>query len=271
MMRMQGDQGNAPLLAVSLKMYLGAAETRRWVTAMSRLAPEAARGGVELAVLPTFPLLESTAATLRGTDVAWGAQDVAATPEGAQTGEVSASVLAELGCRYVEIGHAERRRLFGETDVAVATKVQQVVAHGMVPLLCVGEHAHMSTDAAAEACRGELRAALRAAGIPSVVVAYEPEWAIGVSDPAPDAHVRTVCRAIQAELEESCIAGRVIYGGSAGPGTYRQLAPDVDGLFLGRFVHNIDHLAEIIGEVIDSTTECHRDVSGQAGSLSCGA
>jgi triosephosphate isomerase len=129
-----------PLIAVSLKMYLGVASTRAWVAQVvdvrARLETDAA---IELAVLPTFPLLESTAKALAGTGIRWGAQDVAASVDGAQTGEVSVEVLAEVGCRYVEIGHVERRRLFGEDDAMVQAKVSQVVGAGLVPLYCLGE------------------------------------------------------------------------------------------------------------------------------------
>jgi triosephosphate isomerase len=228
------------------------AETRSWVEKLSHLAPQAATKGIELAVLPTFPLLESTAATLRGTSIAWGAQNVAAQSDGAQTGEVSASVLADLGCRYVEVGHAERRRLFGETDDIAAAKVQQVVAHDMVPVLCVGERERATVSVATEVCKRELRAVLRRVAVPSIVVAYEPEWAIGASDPAPAEHVRALCTEIRSELANAHVPGRVLYGGSAGPGTYEQLAPAVEGLFLGRFAHNIDRLADIIGELSDA-------------------
>jgi triosephosphate isomerase len=246
-----------PLLAASQKMYLGVAETREWVKALVDLAPTAANAGIELAVLPTFPLLESTAASLRGTSVAWGAQDVAARADGAQTGEVSASVLAELGCRYVEIGHAERRRLFGETDEIVAAKALEVVTHRMVPLLCVGEGVHASASTAADTCRSQLRSLLLAVAIPEIVVAYEPVWAIGATEPAPTEYIRTVCAAVRSEMEQDEVPGRVIYGGSAGPGTYSKLAPGVDGLFLGRFVHDVTRLDDVIQEVANSSVgEC---------------
>ena len=121
-----------PLIVVSLNMYLGLAATRAWVADVADVGARLGTGAnIELAVLPTFPPLESTAKMLAGTGIRWGAQDVAASVDGAQTGEVSVAVLAELGCRYVEIAHAERRRLFGEDDADVQAKAAQVVGAGL--------------------------------------------------------------------------------------------------------------------------------------------
>lgn len=124
------------LIAVSLKMYLSAQQTRAWVREVADLVEHRRlRGEVEVAVLPSFPLLESTAAALTGTHLRWGAQDVAAANDGAQTGEVSASVLAELGCRYVQVGHAERRRLFAEGPETLTAKTRRVVEAGLEPVM----------------------------------------------------------------------------------------------------------------------------------------
>ena len=167
-----------PLVAVSLKMYLSAAATRAWVTDVAELVARLDRSGdVEVVVLPTFPLLESTSATLASTPVRWGAQDVAASGDGSQTGEVSADVLAELGCRYVEVGHAERRRLFGEGPDVIAAKLTQVASSRLVPLYCLGEAERADSAAVARRCCAELDDALAtvraAAEDPEIVVAYE--------------------------------------------------------------------------------------------------
>jgi len=243
-----------PLLAVSLKMYLGVAATRAWVADVAdvgaRLEPGA---NIELAVLPTFPLLESTAKLLAGTGIRWGAQDVAATADGAQTGEVSAAVLAELGCRYVELAHAERRLLFGEDDADVQAKAAQVVAAGMVPLYCVGETDHGSPATAAHACLAQLETLLAVSAGHEVVVAYEPGWAIGAAIPAPAEHVAEVCEQLRVRLDSYPGPSRVLYGGSAGPGTYQKLRRAVDGLFLGRFAHDPCALAQVVTEVLTST------------------
>jgi triosephosphate isomerase len=254
-----------PLVAVSLKMYLSAAETRAWVRQVADIVADVVQPGrrerIEVAVLPTFPLLESTAATLAATTVRWGAQDVAAAPDGDQTGEVSVDVLAELGCRYVEVGHAERRRLFGETREAIGAKLEQVVGAGLVPIYCLGETERCGAGAAARACRNELDDVLTTAQAvspdPEVVVAYEPLWAIGAAEPAPADHVSTVCTALQDTVRGRRARARVIYGGSAGPGTYTDLRGCTDGLFLGRFAHDPSALAQVIDEVL--TAEAPRD------------
>ena len=240
-----------PLVAVSLKMYLGVAATRAWVAGVVDVAARLdAGGGLELALLPTFALLESTANALDGTGIRWGAQDVAPSADGAQTGEVSVEVLAELGCRYVEVGHVERRRLFGEDDAMVQAKVGQVVGAGLVPLYCLGEAERGTIGAAVEACLGQLETLLDVAAGQEVVVAYEPAWAIGASEPAPAEHVADVCEQLRKRLLSYAGPSRVLYGGSAGPGTYRGLEPAVDGLFLGRFAHDTRALAQVLTEVV---------------------
>jgi len=242
-----------PLIVVSLKMYLGVAATRAWVADVVDVAAHLDNGaGIELAVLPTFPLLESTAQTLAGTGIRWGAQDVAASADGAQTGEVSAAVLAELGCRYVEIAHSERRRLFGEDDATIQAKVAQVVGAGLVPLYCVGENERGDPSEAAQACLAQLETLLDVAAGREIVVAYEPVWAIGASAPAPAEYVADVCEHLRVRLDSYAGRSRLLYGGSAGPGTYRSLRPAVDGLFLGRFAHDTRALVQVVNEVITS-------------------
>lgn len=242
-----------PLIAVSLKMYLGVAATRTWVADVADVGARLEAGAnIELAVLPTFPLLESTAKILAGTGIRWGAQDVAASADGAQTGEVSAAVLADLGCRYVEVGHLERRRLFGENDATVRAKAGQVVGAGLVPLYCLGEAERDGPYDAAQVCLAQLQTLLDVAAGKEVVVAYEPAWAIGASAPAPAEHVAGVCEHLRARLDAYPGRSRLLYGGSAGAGTYQSLGPAVDGLFLGRFAHDTRVLAQVVTEVLTS-------------------
>jgi len=242
-----------PLIVVSLKMYLGVAATRAWVADVADVGARLEPGAqIELAVLPTFPLLESTAKMLAGTGIRWGAQDVAASADGAQTGEVSAAVLAELGCRYVEIAHAERRRLFGEDDADVRAKTAQVVRSGLVPLYCVGEDERGTPREAAQACLAQLETLLDVAADKEVVIAYEPVWAIGAGAPAPAEYVAAVCEHLRVRLDSYAGPSRLLYGGGAGPGTYQTLGPAVDGLFLGRFAHDPRALAQVVTEVLTS-------------------
>lgn len=234
------------LVAVSLKAYLGAAQTDEWLARVAELAP--AGSDVELAVLPSFPMIPHTARRLAGTGVSWGAQDVAPSAAGAQTGEVTADLLAELGCRYSVVGHAERRAAFGDTDAVVRAKVARLVEAGVTPFVCVGETEECAPEAAADVAVRQLVDALDGAGATDVVVAYEPVWAIGAPRPAHPGHVVTVAERLHEQLGELGVPGRVIYGGAAGPGTLAALAPAVDGVFLGRFAHDVAALAAVLAE-----------------------
>ncbi|MFF2454346.1 triose-phosphate isomerase family protein [Isoptericola sp. NPDC058082] len=237
-----------PLVAVSLKAYLGAADTERWLTEVAEVADAAAAGAVELAVLPSFPLLPAAARLLAGTRVAWGAQDVAPGAQGAQTGEVTAALLAELGCRFAVVGHAERRAAFHEDDDVVRAKVARLAEAGLTPLLCVGEEHQVAPQDAAAVAADQLESALRGSATRDVVVGYEPVWAIGAPRPAPAEHVVTVAHALRERLDALGVEGRVVYGGAAGPGTLTALAGAVDGVFLGRFAHDVAALRDVLDE-----------------------
>jgi triosephosphate isomerase len=238
------------LVGVSLKMYFGHAQTLDWIAAVGAIAsahPAVQRGDVEVFVIPGFLSAAASVRLLDGTGVLVGAQDVAAQDSGAFTGEVSAVELAEIGVRVVEVGHAERRSLFGETDEVVAAKTAAALRNGLVPVLCVGEKNRTTVaDAAAESIR-QIDSALRGAADGRVIVAYEPVWAIGAAEPAEAEYVAAVC----AELH-SAVADRsgsaVIYGGSAGPGLLGRIGSSVDGLFLGRFAHDTAALSRVLDE-----------------------
>lgn len=242
-------------IGVSLKMYLGHEETREWaqtVVDIARTDPGVRDGRTTVVILPTFVSLEAALQIAVGTPVQVGAQNLYWQDRGAFTGEVSGKTLDELGCRYVEIGHAERRSLFGEDAETVARKVEAARRNGLVPILCVGETERGEIDQAITASLGQLGSALAllSAPIEEIVVAYEPVWAIGAQTPADPAHVRAVCRALRAAVSgDSRIGtGTVIYGGSAGPGVLADLGNDVDGVFLGRFAHDPEALRGILVE-----------------------
>lgn len=233
------------LVGVSLKMYFGHREALEWFRAVSQLPELAATGDVECFVAPSFLQIPAALEVFAGTGVAVAAQDVAAFDPGPYTGEVGAAELAEIGVRYAEIGHAERRRLFGDDDSVIAAKVAASLRYGITPVLCVGEPLRASADAAVAVVTGQLARALRDASDAPVVVAYEPVWAIGAAAAAPVDHVRVVTEA----LAESIPPGsRVLYGGSAGPGLLTALGRSVDGVFLGRFAHDPAALAAVVAE-----------------------
>jgi len=241
------------MVGVSLKMYFGHREAADWFARVADLArghAALASGAVELFVIPTYLQVLPAREAFAGTPVRIGAQDVATADSGAYTGEVSAAELAEVGVSIVEIGHAERRRLFGETDEVVAEKTAAALRNGVTPLVCVGETERMDASGAAAATVAQLRRGLSGAPAGPVVVAYEPVWAIGAAEPAPASHVAAVARALRVALDVAPdrAGSRVIYGGSAGPGLLTDLDGAVDGLFLGRFAHDPDRLAAVLDE-----------------------
>jgi triosephosphate isomerase len=214
------------------------------------------RGLVRPFVVPSFPLLESANRIFEGSCVSVGAQNCSWSG-GALTGEVSAELLAEMGVQTVEIGHAERRALFGEDDAIVHKKVAAALAVGLTPLLCVGELVRADPTVVARHCSAQTLAALGGSGDQaSLIVAYEPVWAIGASQPAEPAYVTEVIGHLRLLLAEAhpgeCL--RIIYGGSACPGLLRQLC-GVDGLFLGRFAHDPENFASVLDEALSVATQ----------------
>lgn len=247
------------LIGSSLKMYFGRARTLEWTRRAAELCaghPAVRDGLVAPFVIPTFPSIPEVVPIARKAGMLVGAQDVHWEDSGAFTGEVSAAELAEHGVALVEIGHAERRAMFGDTDESVARKIVATLRNGISPLLCIGEAEHCGGDAAAQACIEQLESALapaRNAGLAGrLVVAYEPVWAIGAPQPADDDHIRTVGRALRTHLARDLAfpEARVIYGGSARPGLLPRIADSIDGLFLGRFAHDPAAFGRILDEVV---------------------
>lgn len=240
-------------VGVSTKMYLGYQASLDWLTAVRTVVAARAPlpAGLTVFVAPSFPLLESARRILAGSGVMLGAQNCS-TAGGALTGEVSPALLAEMGVELVEIGHAERRRLFGETDAVVAVKTAAAALAGLTPLLCVGETVRGDPAAAARFCCEQVAAALgRNVSLDSVVVAYEPIWAIGGADPADPDYVNDVVARLRVLLQQRAGAGRarILYGGSAKPGLLPRLDA-VDGLFLGRFAHDPAGFGRVLDEAI---------------------
>ncbi|KAA9002543.1 triosephosphate isomerase [Affinibrenneria salicis] len=244
-------------LGVSLKMYFGYRQTLDWcrqIRAEIGRRPHDALSALELFVLPSFPALAPVCELLADTPIGVGAQDLHWEDAGAFTGEVSGALLREMGCRYVEVGHAERRRDFGESDERVALKIAAALRNGLTPVLCVGEARQGRPAQTIELCLTQLEAALESALTQrlsgEVIVAYEPQWAIGGGAPAPVEETGAVCRALARRLQQLLPRhdGRVIYGGSAGPGLLTQAGPAFDGLFLGRFAHDPAAFGAILDE-----------------------
>lgn len=251
---------NGLVIGASLKMYFGRRRTAEWVRAVRAICdrhPAVVSGGVQPFVVPSFLAIPDAVEVASGSPLLVGAQDMHWAGPGPYTGEVSAEELVEHGVDLVEIGHAERRRLFGETDETAASKVAAAWRAGLTPVLCVGEHREVDAATAAARCADECDRLLEPArdeGLTGgVIVAYEPVWAIGRSEPASEAHIRRVTSTLRERLgaDPTARPGRVIYGGSAGPGLLTRIAADVDGLFLGRFVHDPVAFGRILDEAFD--------------------
>jgi triosephosphate isomerase len=228
-----------PLIGTSWKMNLTPSEADAWFSAFLPLADDLR--DIDLFVLPPFTAIECARSRLSGTPIAWGAQDVHPADGGAHTGDISAPMLADLGCRYVEVGHSERRRDHGERPELIAAKVAAILRWGMRPLLCTGEAERQPVASVVSMIERDLGAILANVGadrLSDVVIAYEPWWAIGVgSEPASPYHVGEVQRAIgQWVAERTDAPVPVLYGGSvdvaSAPGLLAE--PGVDGLFVGR-------------------------------------
>jgi len=195
----------------------------------------------DVAVCVPFVYLTEAAATLASSDVRWGAQDVSAHPQGAYTGEVSAGMLAECGCRYAIVGHSERRALHGETDEEVAKKAQAALAKGVTPVVCVGETLAEREAGHTEAVvKRQLSAVIHTLAhcAAEMVVAYEPVWAIGTGLTATPEQAQAVHAVLRAQLQAAtgrAAAMRILYGGSVKPDNATLLfsQPDIDGGLIG--------------------------------------
>lgn len=235
-------------------MYFSAARTRQFVDEVLQLVSKSPQllDEVDVFIIPDHITLTSVIAQLDRTKILTGAQDAFYEDSGAFTGEVSPQVLAEVGCRIVELGHAERRRIFKETDEDAARKAAAAARNGMIPLVCIGERTQGEVVLAVDECRAQVESVM--AAVPEdaeVILAYEPVWAIGASSPAAAEYVVNVVKDIRALdcVQRRSGTTRILYGGSAGPGLFEKLKGGVDGLFLGRFAHDPAQFFKTIQEI----------------------
>jgi len=197
--------------------------------------------GRQLAVCVPHPYLWQAQAALSGSTIAWGAQNVSEHAAGAFTGEVSAAMVAEFGCRYAIVGHSERRALHGEGDAAVAAKAVAALTAGLTPIVCVGETlAEREAGATETVVLRQIDAAIAALGprVSAAVVAYEPVWAIGTGRTASPAQAQEVHRLLRARLRAANPAAAevlLLYGGSVKADNAKALfgCPDIDGGLIG--------------------------------------
>lgn len=203
------------------------------------LANMPALDGVDVAVCPPYPYLQQAAGLLAGSRIELGAQNLAAEPAGAHTGEVSGPMLVDVGCRYVIVGHSERRSLYGEHNALVAHKFRAARQHGLVPILCVGEQlAEREAGTTERVIGAQLDAVLDLCGgdsLAAAVIAYEPVWAIGTGQVATPPQAQAVHRFIRGHVGRGAATPTLLYGGSVKPdnaaGLFAQA--DVDGGLIG--------------------------------------
>jgi triosephosphate isomerase len=219
------------LVAGNWKMHGSLSANRALLDAV--LAGMQGLRGVECAVCVPFPYLADAAARLQGSALALGAQNLSEHAQGAYTGEVSASMLAEFGCRFVIVGHSERRQLFGEADAAVAAKFAAAQAAGMIPILCVGETLEERDGGSTErVVMRQLDAVLTRVKFGNAVLAYEPVWAIGTGRTATPEQAQAVHAALRGRVGGQA---RILYGGSVKASNAAEIfaMPDVDGGLIG--------------------------------------
>ena len=195
----------------------------------------------DVAVCVPFVFLGDTAASLASSDIRWGAQDVSAHPQGAFTGEISAGMLAELGCRYALVGHSERRAQHAESDDLVAAKAQAALARGVTPIVCVGEtRAEREAGQTEAVVKRQLSAVIHVLAhcAAEMVVAYEPVWAIGTGLTATPEQAQAVHAVLRAQLQAAtghAASMRILYGGSVKADNAATLfaQADIDGGLIG--------------------------------------
>jgi triosephosphate isomerase len=248
-----------PLIAGNWKMNLDHLQAIAFVQKLAWSLEDARHSytDVEVAVFPPFTDLRSVQTIVAGDklQLAYGAQDVSQHDSGAFTGEVSGQFLSRLDCRYVIIGHSERRTLHGETDEVVAAKAVAAAKHGLVPIICVGETAE-DLETFGQSAVPVLQLAAAVTGLKpgtEIVVAYEPVWAIGSGQPATAEQAETVAAALRATLaehcgEESAAATRILYGGSVKSGNIAGFMrePNVDGALVGGASLDVAEFAAIV-------------------------
>jgi len=244
-----------PLIAGNWKMYKTSAEAvdfvKKFLTLVSGVADR------DVMIAPAFTALEALAAALKGTEIGLGAQDVFWEAEGAFTGQVSPPMLTAAGCRYVIIGHSERRQFFGETDDTVNRKIRAALKSGLIPVMCVGEsekqrEAGQTFSILDKQVKDGLRSFV-SDELGSLVIAYEPVWAIGTGKTATAAQAEETHAYIRSLIKglfgaDVAALMRVLYGGSVKPENASELMAmaNIDGALVGGASLNPDSFSKIV-------------------------
>jgi len=244
-----------PVIAGNWKMYKTQAEARAYFSALAPLVQGCVH--CDIIVAPAFTALAAAVEAVKGTSISIAAQDMHGEPEGAFTGEVSAAMLVDVGCRAVIIAHSERRQFFGETDESANIKVRAALAAGLTPILCVGELlAEQESGKTEEVLERQFQggvAALTGAEFSRIILAYEPVWAIGTGrtatpEMAAEAHRFLREQAASSFTPERAAGLRILYGGSVKPDNIKGLMaqPEIDGALVGGASLKAEAFASIV-------------------------
>jgi len=255
-------------IGTNLKMYKTIAQTVNYLRELGSLTDGINREKLCLFVIPSYTSLQSAVSVAAQSRILLGAQNMHWEEQGQFTGEISPLMLDELGIDIIEIGHSERRHVFGETDEHCNKKVLSALAHGFVPLLCVGETAQQKDNGVSdEILRIQIKIGLLGVEpeqLQKLWVAYEPVWSIGVSGiPAPPEYAQEKHKVIRAVLRElyghAADEVPILYGGSVNPDNFRALIsqPEVNGLFVGRAAWEAEKFNILIRETLPVWEQKH--------------
>lgn len=243
-----------PLIAGNWKMFKTCEEA---VETARQLVKLVADNAVDVMIAPTFTSLMPVSDVVKGSCVALGAQNLFWEPEGAYTGEISSGMLVSAGCSYVIIGHSERRQYFGETDITVNKKIKAAIKDNLIPVLCVGEsekeRESNNTFSVLDKQVAKGLESLTLSDLETLIIAYEPIWAIGTGKTATSKQAQEVHQYLRSLIEKKFgnnLAGsvRILYGGSVKPDNIKELMlmPDVDGALVGGASLDAETFSKII-------------------------
>ena len=244
-----------PLIAGNWKMFKTVSEAVETSEQLVKLLSETS--GKDVMIAPPFTALSSVSDIIRESCISLGAQNLFWEKEGAYTGEVSPAMLVSAGCKYVIIGHSERRQYFGETDETVNKRIRAALEFRLIPILCVGEsEKERESNYTFSVLDKQLKKGLKnflIDDLGTIVIAYEPVWAIGTGKTATKEQAREVHLFLRSLIEEEfedrlSNSIRILYGGSVNPGNISELMamPDIDGVLVGGASLNPDTFSEIV-------------------------
>ena len=246
-----------PMVIANWKMNKTIPEALQFAGDLRKRFKEINTENIDVVLSPAYTSLKALSDFIAGDNIYLAAQDLFWEDKGAYTGEVSSTMLSDAGCKYVIIGHSERRQYFGETDEGVNKKMKRSLNNNLIPVFCVGEILkHREDNKTFEIVRGQVEKGLNGLSeeaVCSVVIAYEPVWAIGTGKTATPEQAEEVQGFIRAILRESYGRGvsevvRILYGGSVTPGNISSLMkePDIDGALVGGASLEVDSFVKIV-------------------------